>query len=394
MNPMGVMSEPTIRNSELTSSAGMQREDGTNEKSSFSSIMNLLQSKPVTRYESAQTKEISNLTSTNQRVDVKESSKNTTEPKKEIDEYTKELKEKLKDLLKKSDKEVEDLLEKLGLSMSDLFSPENLTAFILESFDASTIEEALSNEELSSALLDASKLLTEVVEELDFDSISEMKGSKTGEDVKEEFNTSLIQKEDSANEKEVQVEVRKEGSDAKHEGSSRGNGPENFVDVLAAKADLSSIQTESSALYESKQIVSQLIDQIRLNVSQTKTSMELVLNPESLGKIQVMVQSKSGVLTAHLNCENEITKEALESSLQQLKESFEEQGIKVEKVEVTIGNYTSEYAEQEDQAKEQEKSNSNKKIKIDDYLGDEVENEETNSHIPVNTLNGTIEYMA
>ena len=69
------------------------------------------------------------------------------------------------------------------------------------------------------------------------------------------------------------------------------------------------------------------------------TSMEMQLNPENLGKIYVQVTAKEGVVTAHLAVQNEIVKEALENQTIQLRENMNQQGIKVEAVEVTIASH-------------------------------------------------------
>ena len=67
--------------------------------------------------------------------------------------------------------------------------------------------------------------------------------------------------------------------------------------------------------------------------------MEMQLNPENLGKIYVQVTAKEGVATAHLAVQNEIVKEALENQTIQLRENMNQQGIKVEAVEVTIASH-------------------------------------------------------
>ena len=64
--------------------------------------------------------------------------------------------------------------------------------------------------------------------------------------------------------------------------------------------------------------------------------MELQLNPASLGSLKVQIASKAGVLTATFITQNEAVKAALEGQMVQLKENFEQQGLKVEAVEVNV----------------------------------------------------------
>ena len=61
--------------------------------------------------------------------------------------------------------------------------------------------------------------------------------------------------------------------------------------------------------------------------------------PASLGSVNVQIAAKDGVITAQFTAQNETVKAAIESQLVQLRTQFEEQGIKVDAVEVTVANY-------------------------------------------------------
>jgi flagellar hook-length control protein FliK len=67
--------------------------------------------------------------------------------------------------------------------------------------------------------------------------------------------------------------------------------------------------------------------------------MELQLNPESLGRINLSLVSKNGIMTAQFTTQNEISKEAIESQMQVLKDNLTNQGLKVESIEVTVSNF-------------------------------------------------------
>lgn len=90
---------------------------------------------------------------------------------------------------------------------------------------------------------------------------------------------------------------------------------------------------------DGREIVSQVTESIRVNYAEDTTSLEMQLHPASLGTVNVQVASTNGVVTAHIVVENEAVKAALESQLVQLTQTFEEQGHKVEAVEVSVGNY-------------------------------------------------------
>lgn len=90
-----------------------------------------------------------------------------------------------------------------------------------------------------------------------------------------------------------------------------------------------------------QEIVDQVVNHIRIRVLPQTTSMELQLNPESLGRVHLSVSSNQGVATATLTVQNEMAKEALESQLVVLRENLESQGLKVESVEVNVSNFGS-----------------------------------------------------
>ncbi|MBO4511024.1 MAG: flagellar hook-length control protein FliK, partial [Lachnospiraceae bacterium] len=77
----------------------------------------------------------------------------------------------------------------------------------------------------------------------------------------------------------------------------------------------------------------------KVELNADSTSLEMRLNPENLGRVSINIISKAGVMTAQINTENRQAKEAIESSLQILKENIEAKGIKVEAVEVRISDF-------------------------------------------------------
>ncbi|MCR5431925.1 MAG: flagellar hook-length control protein FliK [Lachnospiraceae bacterium] len=89
-----------------------------------------------------------------------------------------------------------------------------------------------------------------------------------------------------------------------------------------------------------REIVMRVVDAIKVNLSPDKTSIELSLSPQSLGKISLTITSKDGTLTARIATENEVTKQAIESQLEVLKETITQQGVRVEAIEVSVSGFT------------------------------------------------------
>lgn len=89
----------------------------------------------------------------------------------------------------------------------------------------------------------------------------------------------------------------------------------------------------------SESIVKQIVDEIRFTAKPEMKSLELQLEPESLGKVSLTVASKSGVVTAQIVAQNEVAKEAIESQIANLREAMNNQGIKIEAIEVTLASH-------------------------------------------------------
>lgn len=134
-------------------------------------------------------------------------------------------------------------------------------------------------------------------------------------------------------------------TDNNTETAKAGNFEDSFGVDQITKALVSKLTTtneglvrEVSQLREAQDIVRQVVEKIKVNVKADTTTMEVQLNPENLGKINLNITSKNGEMTAKFIVENQITKEALESQMIVLKEKLEAQGLKVNEVEVSLSN--------------------------------------------------------
>ena len=114
-----------------------------------------------------------------------------------------------------------------------------------------------------------------------------------------------------------------------------------------------------------QEIVDQVVNHIRIRVLPQTTSMELQLNPESLGRVHLSVSSNQGVATATLTVQNEMAKEVLESQLVVLRENLESQGLKVESVEVNVSNFGFKNQEDSNNHNFDQKKGSAKRFRVD-----------------------------
>lgn len=143
---------------------------------------------------------------------------------------------------------------------------------------------------------------------------------------------------------------------------------DNLVKAFEEVRDTSSVSAEATM----RQIVEQVVHHVKIRVMPETTSMELQLHPASLGRVALTVTTTAaGAATASMVVENQIAKEALESQMIQLKESFAEQGLKVDAVEVTVAEFSlkKENQQQDDPTgsrKQNRKSQTDKEISEED----------------------------
>ena len=133
-----------------------------------------------------------------------------------------------------------------------------------------------------------------------------------------------------------------------------------------------------SAGYQSAQtqdIMNQIMDHMKINLKADVQELQMQLHPASLGTVNVQIASKDGAVTAHFTTQNETVRAVIETQLIQLKQQFEEQGIKVDAVEVTVANH--QYGEQFSQEHENTNGQARKSAKGTRRINlDELDEEE------------------
>lgn len=87
-------------------------------------------------------------------------------------------------------------------------------------------------------------------------------------------------------------------------------------------------------------IMNQITEFVKVNLSPENSSIEMQLNPENLGKVYLHIAAtKEGNITAELAVSSETVKTALEAQIADLRTSLNQQGIKVDAVEVAIASH-------------------------------------------------------
>lgn len=173
------------------------------------------------------------------------------------------------------------------------------------------------------------------------DSVREL-STKNEKDQVETIQNSSGENVETIVEKKVEVEVSTGGKDFSQKEEEPAPMFEQIVNHIAeAKVvQVENVQESVEVTQQMYEIVEQVVEQIKVTITADTSEMSMQLNPEHLGKVNLSVIAKEGHITAQFTTENEMAKQALENQIQQLRDTLSEQGLKVEKVEVSVSDFS------------------------------------------------------
>lgn len=277
--------------------------------------------------------------------------------------------DKMTEELQVTAEDLQAVMDQLNMDISDLQEPQNLLKVIVEVKQLKGPEELLTNQQLADTFKNLSAEIKEMFSE-----------QPEGENQQE--NVSPVKQETVYVKSDASQTMAQENSQDESPYSSQEN--QQTQSVQADPAVNAAVQ-RTEGIYDkvqellaervdadvSESIIRQVVDQIKWNIKTDVTSMQMQLYPEHLGKVAIQVVSRNGVLTAQIAAENEAAKTALESQLGILKESFENQGLKVESVEVMV---SSRGFDQNNDAGGNSENNQRNNRKVRKSLLEELEN--------------------
>ena len=121
------------------------------------------------------------------------------------------------------------------------------------------------------------------------------------------------------------------------------DNPTNFAQSLLTKAVEAmneASETVSYTTFDVRNVLNQITEAIKVDVSAETSEINLRLHPESLGTVSVKVSANNeGVLTARFTAQNESVKAIIESQAIVLKETLESKGVTIEAVEVAVQSH-------------------------------------------------------
>lgn len=367
----------------------------------------------------------------------------------ELEKSGEELIQDIADEMDVTPEEVEEAMALLGLTAVQLFDTDNLRQLLLVISGNTDELSLLTDERLYGSLQDLCGIVGESLENLQKElglseeeldalmkqitSVQEDPVMEDGASVQEETNlegmkdyTISVQKDgetvqmkvtvdDASGDKSVQESVtgtsrtevqnsqkmqeRDASANSGREGNEAGHAFLQAPETLAEAETPEPVNVEYRSL-QTEEIMNQILDYMKVNLKADTQTMELQLHPASLGTLNVQIVAKDGGLTAHFTTQNEAVRAVIETQLIQLKSQFEEQGIKVDAVEVTVANHAyGQQLSQDNENAQQDQAGSGKgrrRINLDQMDGDEdLEEMEDSERIAVEMMqaNGsTVDY--
>lgn len=316
-----------------------------------------------------------NLTGTQEKSDVKaedSDAKDLEKVQEVLGTIVQNLIGQIKETFSVSEEELQGVMDELGMTETDLMDPAQLNELLMAVSGAEDSFALLTDEELYGnvkSILDLQKDLTgQAQEELQLtpekwqDAVTkvvteepvitvEVEDHATDAAERSQSDVELPTVEQEPEEK-IQAPVQNtqeektKDSGNRHESQTAGQQGNLLLQNLKEENFLSGLQqasqTEGTQTTDTQDIMRQIMDYMKVSVKADSSDLEMQLHPQSLGTLHVQVASKNGVVTANFITQNETVKAALESQMVQLKESFAEQGVKVEAIEVTVQTHSFE----------------------------------------------------
>lgn len=281
------------------------------------------------------------------------------------------------DALNANPDEIKGIINELDINLNALSDNQNVIKIVSKYLGINNPVNVLTNDEAINAVKEINQSISEIINELkdefaitddglkdllskidtvrDTENIEDIINDETGNvdasddiikvsdennnkiNIDSENDNIVLEKTTVKNEENANAGNNKEFNtdrESKSELYLNENGMESIVSNLK-NTITDNILTEDGI---ADKIIKQITDDIRLYAKADTTSLEIQLEPETLGKVGITVTSKAGTITAQLVVQNEVAKEAIESQMATLKESFASQDIKVDAVEVTIAS--------------------------------------------------------
>lgn len=346
--------------------------------------------------------------------------------KEDISKAVSDIKNKIKEAMDVSDEDIENAMGQLGIGIADLLNPQIVTDLVVTLSGNSDSLEFLTDASAVAALEDILNVVKEITQNLtetynvditsvkdivrDLDMTSDKNTVDYQDDNRKSDNnltadtaesiTDVIAEKTAVKGDNAATDEKKNDSDTHLQDKSNGSIERIASDMTQSiQKAFGEVMSETSGVNE-VDIVRQVVEQIKVTATQQLSSIEVMLNPENLGKVHVAVTAKQGIVTAQLTAQNEQVKAALENQLTALKEQFNNQGIKVEAVEITVQSHgfeSEQNLEGNNSNQAQQEKKSHRKIdlsSLEELDESDMTSEEIRAKDAIVNGNSSVEYSA
>lgn len=138
--------------------------------------------------------------------------------------------------------------------------------------------------------------------------------------------------------------AEEDSAQTKEKGESFAEGGQGFAEHLMNRTNefveaLTQETGSADSYLDAEQIMKQITDFMRNHLNAQGSSVELQLHPASLGTLNISVTAKNGIVTAQFAAQDEAVKAILEGQVAELRSRLDEQGVKVQAIEVTVSSH-------------------------------------------------------
>ncbi len=213
-------------------------------------------------------------------------------------------------------------------------------------------KEAIDNK--SSTLFENNK--TKVSDDAEAYEMQQNQQKEEGESNNTEYSKEKITKELQLPEKaaEPAPAITKALSELKESLSNIVNHSENHSQLTqATKVEQIEIQRNESGHnglsrpYSDKSVIQQITTRFQMVAAQSGTEVRIQLKPEHLGTVKISLEITQDTVFAKLQVDSERVKHIVETNIAQLKDALQEQGLKMDKCEVSVNNGNDEFFKRE-----------------------------------------------
>lgn len=136
------------------------------------------------------------------------------------------------------------------------------------------------------------------------------------------------------------------------------------------------IEVDETDRIDKKDLIQQIVDKVKIDLSESKNEIRIKLKPEALGEMTMNIEVVKGEIVAKIMVDTQRTKEIIETNLIQLKEGIKDTALEIKTFEVFVGSGSD--FDKHNSSQFNLKHN-NKKIKIKAENNKTVTNYEENS---------------